>query len=264
MYSILCLAHKAVATEGAQKTVGSARSAHSERAPSFGTPCHEFVIKAIVACRGNDAVARCDRTFTHTPSSSNKGHTAMFQRSRLSILSIVLLASYTTSSCVSERAEGRHSRHERGTDERSRESTEHEQEAEGDADEEQEVAWKDTPKAVQEAFARVAGSNSATRVTREEDNDVLVFELEFQKDGHTCSVKATAGGDLLEVEQGIAPGAVPSSILKSILRQYPGAAISTAEQVQEFHYSVVVVRNGEKRSVDVSPTGEVDDEDRDH
>jgi len=133
---------------------------------------------------------------------------------------------------------------------------------EGDEAEEADdaIAFFAAPKSVQEAYRKVAGSIEPSRVLREEDDEIVEFEIEYQSEGHACSLRTTAEGDVLELEQSVDSAGVSRLVLDALKHRFPNAKIDVAERVHEYHYEFKIVVDGKTHDVSIDPNGDIDDE----
>ena len=122
------------------------------------------------------------------------------------------------------------------------------------------VQFDQAPRAVQDAFKTLAPGATATRVERIIDVNVLMYELEFKKNGATASVTLSELGDTLEIESPVRAEDLPEAVRNEIMRNYPGASIAETRSVQTFCYEVEVTTDGKTREVKITPTGDMEHE----
>lgn len=126
------------------------------------------------------------------------------------------------------------------------------------------VQLDQTPRAVQDAFRSVGAAASASRVERIIADNVIVYEIEFKKDGGTGSVTLSEGGQTLEIESPVRADDLPEAVRNEITREYPGASIGEAQSVQTFCYEIEVTSGGKTHEIKVMPTGDIKDGGREH
>jgi hypothetical protein len=168
-------------------------------------------------------------------------------------VSLGLLCSGVVAGCESQHA----SRPDARTTEESAEESADEASEESEEQSEREIAFKDAPAPAQDSYHRLAGAAQPARVTREEHGDLVEFEFEYQKDGQPCSLRTTPGGDVIEIEQGVAASAITPTVMKALQRRYPGATLDKAEQINAFRYELHIVDQGKKRSILLMPDGRI-------
>ena len=139
------------------------------------------------------------------------------------------------------------------------------QEADEDAGQEPEesdekaITLSESPAPVQDAFRRIAGSAAATKVVREEEHGATEYEIDYKKEGRSCSLRTTPDGDVVEIEQEMGSSAMSATVMKALAHRFPDATVEHAEQVTEYHYSLRIVDHGKKRSIEVTPSGRVEE-----
>lgn len=69
-----------------------------------------------------------------------------------------------------------------------------------------------------------------------------------------------ADGKTVEVEEAVAPGALPQAVMKSIEKAYPGGKIVKAEDLfkdGQKLFEIVIQANGKKQEVTIDPSGKI-------
>ncbi len=116
----------------------------------------------------------------------------------------------------------------------------------------------DAPLPVQQVLQKILDGRSLDGLVRERDEETVVFEADYQQDGHSCSVKVSADGQILEIESGIAASALPVPAMQALQATFPDARIRSADQVRMFGYEIRLKTGDTIREVKVSPTGDIE------
>ena len=137
-----------------------------------------------------------------------------------------------------------------------------------DDDDEVVIKLTEAPEAVRTAVGKLTPADKVTKVTRESDEGVTVFEVEFTKDGAKCSADLSSQGDILELEKAVPEASVPAAAMGALKKKYPNATFKELTSVQKFYYEAAVATDGKTRHVYVDASGEVKeakhDEDHEH
>ena len=137
---------------------------------------------------------------------------------------------------------------------------------EGEEDEADESAAKSSekpielaqaPQAVRSAIERVTKDGQVTRVTHEDDEGMSMYEVEFTQQGLECSAAITEGGEVTEIERGVAASALPPAITSAIAAKYKGATVKKAERLEMHLFEVAVSKGSKTHSVKVFASGEI-------
>jgi len=132
-----------------------------------------------------------------------------------------------------------------------------------DETKEETIKLADAPEAVRNAVAKLTSADKVTKVIKETDEGVTVFEVEYTVESAACSAAFSSAGDVLELEKGVNESAVPAAIMAALKKEFPKATLKDFNSVQKFYYEVDVVIDGKKHEVKVDASGEIDDEEGD-
>jgi hypothetical protein len=124
---------------------------------------------------------------------------------------------------------------------------------------ESQIKLSDTPEAVRAAVTKLTTADQVKKVTRETDEGVTTFEVEYTTDGGDCSAVFSPAGDVLELEKPL-KDALPGPAAEAINKRFKGAEIKGRTSVQKFSYEVQVVVDGKTREVRVDACGRFEDE----
>lgn len=127
------------------------------------------------------------------------------------------------------------------------------------AHEDDEVIIKlaDAPQAVRDAIAKLTADKNIKQVSRETDDGVTIFEVEYESAGKSMSADLSEKGDVLIIDTKITADSLTDAASRAIKKAYPKGTIKGTEAVQEFYYEVIVEVDGKRHEVKVTATGEV-------
>lgn len=125
--------------------------------------------------------------------------------------------------------------------------------------EEKKIALTEAPSAVQAAVRRFVGANPISETTREIDDGVTEYEVEYRVNGVAHSISLAVGGELLEHERTIATTTLPAATRTALTKRFPNATVQAAEAVETHSYEIRLVRNGKPIEVTVLATGEIEE-----
>ncbi len=127
---------------------------------------------------------------------------------------------------------------------------------------EEETSLDQLPAAAREVAATIVSGNAVTRVTREHEDNVILFEVEYLMDGEQHSIELSESGDLLETERVIRPEELPHAVRKELDEEFPAASLGEICATRIYLYEIEVIGgNGKRREVKLLATGEEFDED---
>ena len=127
-------------------------------------------------------------------------------------------------------------------------------------DDEVVIKLTEAPEAVRNAVGKLTPADKITKVTRESDGGLTVFEVEYTKEGATCSANLSSQGDVLEIEKSVAEAGVPAAAMAALKKKYPNASFKELTSVQKFYFEAGVVIDGKTHHVEVDATGKIEDE----
>ena len=113
------------------------------------------------------------------------------------------------------------------------------------------------PSAIERAFARAYPGATIDRWVAEKREGQPVFEVESHEGTQKRDLIYTPKGQLLEFEEAVAVGALPTVVRQAVQKAYPHAALVNAERVVRSTISEyeVILRGTAVKEVVVSATG---------
>ena len=150
------------------------------------------------------------------------------------------------------RREGRRDGRKRGS--RGKEEAEAERPSRGRVD------LKVLPPTVLDAFKKAYPKAVIRGASKETEKGVTYYEVESVDGKMNRDLLYTADGKTVEVEEAIAPGALPAAVVKTLAKTYPGYKILKAEDMLKdgqklFELEIQV--NGKKMGVTLDPAGKI-------
>ena len=134
---------------------------------------------------------------------------------------------------------------------------------EDDDGDEMDIAFADLPEIVKASAKRLLGANQDFKASQENENGLLLYEIEIEKDGLERSIECTQDGIVVEVEQEIKVDQLPESVVSIIQKHHPNATIKEAESFEIHGYEVKLLQNGKTMEVCFPGDNEDDDDDDD-
>jgi uncharacterized membrane protein YkoI len=125
-------------------------------------------------------------------------------------------------------------------------------------DDEVQIKLSEAPEAVRTAALKLTSEKNITKVTRESDDGISTFEVEFNENGSTSSGTFSAAGDVLEVEHGVTQDKVPAAAMAAVKKENPGVSFGNIVIVTKTFYEVEVVKDGKKHEVVVNAAGDIE------
>jgi hypothetical protein len=122
------------------------------------------------------------------------------------------------------------------------------------------VDLKVLPPTVLDAFKKAYPKAVIRGASKETEKGVTYYEVESVDGKMNRDLLYTADGKTVEVEEAIAPGALPAAVVKTLAKTYPGYKILKAEDMLKdgqklFELEIQV--NGKKMGVTLDPTGKI-------
>ncbi len=116
------------------------------------------------------------------------------------------------------------------------------------------------PPTVLDAFKKAYPKAVIRGASKETEKGVTYYEVESVDGKMNRDLLYTADGKTVEVEEAIAPGALPAAVVKTLAKTYPGYKILKAEDMLKdgqklFELEIQV--NGKKMGVTLDPTGKI-------
>jgi len=131
------------------------------------------------------------------------------------------------------------------------------------------LALTDTPAAVQAAIKQFAGSNAIEKITKESEDNTVVYEASVKINGAKQAVEVLADGTVKQTEKTVALKDTPAAV-QTAVKTFAGAG-TVDEIVEETaggkkNYEVAVMINGKKKEADISVDGKIeqDEEKEEH
>ena len=115
-----------------------------------------------------------------------------------------------------------------------------ESKAEDRDDEETVVTWDQVPAVVKAGFERAVPGKQATGVTRESEDDVVVFEAAYTINGATHEVEIGENGELLATEDTIASADLPAAVADSLKKRFPKGEMGEVVRITQTYYEIEV------------------------
>lgn len=128
-------------------------------------------------------------------------------------------------------------------------------------DNESTIAWEQLPEGVKAGLTAALGGSSPAKVIKEEEDDDVYYEAEFEANGVEHTVKVTEDGDVVESEKELSNDELPEAIAAKL--QKLDAKIVEAELVTVTFYEVEIEKDGKKREVKLYANGQRVEEDED-
>jgi uncharacterized membrane protein YkoI len=116
------------------------------------------------------------------------------------------------------------------------------------------------PPTVLAAFQKAYPKAEIKGASKETEKGVTYYEIESVDGKMNRDLLYTADGKVVEVEEAVAPGALPPAVLKALDKAYPGYKILKAEDLLKdgqklFELEIQV--NGKKTGVTIDPSGKI-------
>lgn len=116
------------------------------------------------------------------------------------------------------------------------------------------------PLAVLEAFQAAYPKAVIRGVSKETEKGAVIYEIESVDGLLKRDLLYAADGKVIEVEEAIKPGAMPSVVLKGLAKAFPGYGILSAEDVMKESrelFELVILVKGIKTAVTMTPEGTI-------
>lgn len=122
------------------------------------------------------------------------------------------------------------------------------------------VDLKVLPPTVLDAFKKAYPKAVIRGASKETEKGVTYYEVESVDGKMNRDLLYTADGKAVEVEEAVAPGALPAAVVKALDKAYPGCKILKAEDMLKdgqklFELEIEV--KGQKKGVTLDPTGKI-------
>ncbi len=116
------------------------------------------------------------------------------------------------------------------------------------------------PEAVRNAFQTSYPDAVIKGASQETENGVTVYEVESVDGKMNRDLLYTADGKAVEIEESVAPGALPPAVLQTLAVSYPGYRILKAEDVKKDGRKLFELRiqvKDKKTTVTIDPQGKI-------
>lgn len=124
---------------------------------------------------------------------------------------------------------------------------------------EKHVKKSDLPVAVQKTADEQSKGAMVRGYTKETEEGKLEYEVEMIVNGHTKDVSIDASGNVLEVEEQVAPETLPAEVREGLQKKAGSGKIAKVESIAKHGtlvaYEAHVVAGGKKSEVQVGPDG---------
>lgn len=120
------------------------------------------------------------------------------------------------------------------------------------------IKLAEAPAPVRAAAMKLTAEKNITKVTRETDDGVTTFEVDFSEGGVSGSGTFTQAGETLELEHGLTEAKIPAAAMDAVKKAHPGATFGEMTSVTKFYYEIEVMKDGKMHEVKVDATGEIE------
>ena len=127
---------------------------------------------------------------------------------------------------------------------------------------EKELTIADVPAAVQAAIKQFAGSNAIVKITKESEDNKVIYEASVKVDGTKQAVEVLADGTVLQTEKTVTLKDTPVAVQAAIKKL---AGTGTVDEIVEENaggkktYEAAVTINGKKKEADIAADGTIQD-----
>jgi len=125
---------------------------------------------------------------------------------------------------------------------------------------EKDLAIADVPAAVQAAIKQFAGSNAIEKISKDSEDNKVVYEATVKIDGIKQAIEVSADGTVLQTEKTVALKDTPAAV-QAAIKTFAGAG--TVDEIVEENaggkknYEVAVTIDGKKKEADVAADGTI-------
>jgi uncharacterized membrane protein YkoI len=120
---------------------------------------------------------------------------------------------------------------------------------------EKKVQMKNLPPAVQKAVQDQTKGATLVGLSEEREDGKVLYEAETKVNGHTRDLLYDSAGTLLEVEEEVAPGAVPAAVQSSLITHGKVLKVESVTKGSTITYEAQVKKNGKTSEVVVDANG---------
>jgi hypothetical protein len=125
------------------------------------------------------------------------------------------------------------------------------------------LALTDTPAAVQAAIKQFAGSNAIEKITKESEDNTIIYEASVKINGSKQAVEVLADGTVKQTEKNVALSDAPSAVQDAAKKLAGNGTVSEITEETaggKKSYEVAVMINGKKKEADVSADGKIEED----
>jgi uncharacterized membrane protein YkoI len=115
----------------------------------------------------------------------------------------------------------------------------------------------DVPAGARAAFRKLANGGRITRVSRDYEDGVMVYEAEWMAKGTKHEAAVTEDGTLVEMEERVRMSSLPPAVQAAVARHFPPGTRLEIEKKTTVVYEIEGVIDGEEVELYVFPTGRV-------
>lgn len=122
------------------------------------------------------------------------------------------------------------------------------------------IKFTEAPAAVQAALSKLTDASTVTKVIKETDEGITIYEIEFTKAGLKSSADISAAGDVMEIETTVATTTLTAAAMAALKKEYPNATLGDCSLVQKTYFEMDMIIDGKKREVKFDAAGNIEDE----
>jgi hypothetical protein len=126
-----------------------------------------------------------------------------------------------------------------------------------DDDDEVPIKFADAPELVRTAILKLTPESSIKKLTREEDEHRVVFEVNYDSNGAKSSAEISEQGLVMEIEKSVAASELPRAASDAIAKHFPNSAVKSVTSVQQFLYEANIEVDGKTSEVKVDAAGKI-------
>ena len=129
-----------------------------------------------------------------------------------------------------------------------------------ESDDEKPVKFADLPAKVQQAVKQQVTPDQITKLTQENEDGKVVYDVEFTKAGKHGELALTADGTIVSSENQVDGKDVPDAVRKTAEAQAAGGKLGVIMKVIEngkTQYEVVITKDGKETEIEIAPDGKL-------
>jgi hypothetical protein len=118
------------------------------------------------------------------------------------------------------------------------------------------IAAKELPAAVVQAIQKLVPGGTIEKASTETEEGVPTYEASVKSaKGTTTDLNLAANGDVIEIEEMIAPASLPAAVAKALKTALPGGEITGIEKQTVIAYVIKKTIDGKPREVKMDASG---------